>query len=134
MFTTLLFKSIKKALENAKNTIKAKLEVELDIQQIKENRLGGQSSYIPKLWNEEMKHLDDEALKKTYIINEFPDATYFPYPPYQAMMEKVQEAYNKDKPLDGLVLVKPVENVEELVKKYGETTYNKTTGELLGMH
>ncbi|MCS6267757.1 MAG: hypothetical protein H2174_09355 [Vampirovibrio sp.] len=126
--------SIKQALKNAKETIKDKLKVELEIEQIKEERLGGQSSYLPDLWKDELSELKEEKLKKTYIINEFPDATYFPYPPYQEMMEKVQEAYNNKTPLDGLVLVKPVENVEELVKKYGETTYNKTTSELLGMH
>jgi hypothetical protein len=126
--------SINKALNNAQETIKDKLKVDLEIEQIEEDRLGGQSSYIPDLWKDELSELKEEKLKKTYIINEFPDATYFPYPPYQEMMEKVQEAYNNKTPLDGLVLVKPVKNVEELVKKYGETTYNRTTNELLGMH
>jgi len=127
-------KSIQQTLRNAKANVADKLNIDLDITQIKEDRLGGQSSYLPDLWKDKVEILSKDEKKNTYIINEFPDATYFPYPPYQEMIKKVQEAYNDETPLDGLVLVKPVEDVEALVKKYGETTYNKCTGELLGMH
>lgn len=121
--------SIQSALENAEKNVEKRLNVTLAVTPIMENRLGGQSSYVPELWETKLKPQYEAGETVPYMFNEFCDATFLPKPPYEAMMAKVRT----EKP-DGLVLVKPVEKLEELVNKYGETTYSKKTGELLGMH
>jgi hypothetical protein len=121
--------SIQSALQKAETNVEKRLNVNLTVNQIMEDRLGGQSSYVPELWETKLKLLYEAGETVPYMFNEFCDATFLPAPPYEAMMNKVRT----EKP-DGLVLVKPVEQLDELVNKYGETTYSKKTGELLGMH
>ena len=141
--------TVKAAINVAEKDIKKKTGVKLNVKQIDEDRLAGQSSYVPTLWEDKLKAKYEAGKRIPYVISDFPDATYFPYPPYQEMMDEVrtelkaEQAESKNKPFDGWVLAKTIDkkNLGELVNKYGETTWIKhddnhpeNDGLLIGMH
>jgi hypothetical protein len=143
--------TVKTAMKAAAKDIKKETDVALKIKFIDEHRLAGQSSYVPDLWKKLAEKQDQQTGEKRlpYVISDFPDATYFPYPPYQDMMDEVrseletEQEDSEQKAFDGWILAKTVEKnqLSELVNKYGETTWinhdnnhPENDGLLIGMH